>query len=222
MEALMSLKIREIFKSIQGEGPHAGRPAIFIRLAGCNLACDFCDTDHYTSVTEMAEKEVLKRVQELSMDTFIELIVITGGEPLLQNITNLVSDLLDYDFEIQLETNGTQPISDTFQTLLDDHSFAGEGPVDFVCSPKKGHPVHDSIQNETLYWKYLVDVKDKIGADGIPEGCSRPTEDHALQEIFLQPVDNHNAKQNARITAELCIKHGHRLSMQLHKIVGIA
>lgn len=104
------LQISEIFRSLQGESTLAGRPCIFIRLAGCNLQCHWCDTQYatHTSGRSLAVSDILQEV----VSSATRLACITGGEPLLQNATPaLVEHLLDHGLTVQVETNGSQDIS---------------------------------------------------------------------------------------------------------------
>ncbi len=104
----MLYSINEMFYSIQGEGYHAGRPAVFIRFAGCNLNCPWCDTDH-TKKTELTVDEIVGNVKILipifSAEGF--LVVLTGGEPLLQNLKPLCLALKKLGCYIAVESNGT-------------------------------------------------------------------------------------------------------------------
>ena len=95
------LLVREIFHSIQGEGPFVGCPAVFVRLSGCNLACKFCDTDHMTEINGMTDQEILSEVDRLTRGSETNLVVITGGEPFLQNFGSLVELLSADSYEIQ-------------------------------------------------------------------------------------------------------------------------
>lgn len=111
------MKVNEIFYSLQGEGYHTGTPAVFLRFSGCNLKCDFCDTNHEDG-TEMSHAEIVEAVTCFPSRH----IVITGGEPSLQLDHLLVSMLHEVGFYIQVETNGT-------------HTLPEE--VDWItCSPK--------------------------------------------------------------------------------------
>jgi len=100
------LDISEIFCSIQGESTFTGLPCIFIRLAGCNLRCKYCDTTYsYETKFEKSVNQVLKEIKKYDP---IKLVGITGGEPLLQpNIYNLITGLRYHNYKILLETNGT-------------------------------------------------------------------------------------------------------------------
>jgi 7-carboxy-7-deazaguanine synthase len=105
----VSLKVNEIFYSIQGESSFAGKPCVFIRLTGCNLRCSYCDTKYaYDEGNMMSLDGILAHVKEYNCP----LVEVTGGEPLLQNETPLlVNRLLDGEYEVLLETNGTIDIS---------------------------------------------------------------------------------------------------------------
>ena len=117
------MRVNEIFYSIQGEGHYTGTPAVFVRLAGCNLNCWFCDTEFH-SFTEMSEDEIVAEASQYPS----RYMVITGGEPTLQLTASLTSKLHAIGFYIMLETNGTQPLP--------------EGcAVDWItCSPKRPSP----------------------------------------------------------------------------------
>ena len=103
------LQIKEIFTSIQSEGPFAGCPAIFVRFGGCNLACSFCDTDFTTDVRAMSVAAIVGEVQRVKRheESAATLVVITGGEPFLQDFRDLVLELVDECLTVQIETNGT-------------------------------------------------------------------------------------------------------------------
>ena len=100
-----SLRVNEIFMSIQGESSHAGKPCIFIRLTGCNLRCSYCDTVHaYNEGSAMTLDEILKRARGYKSSN----ICITGGEPLLQaNLSKLINILKKNHFNVYIETNGS-------------------------------------------------------------------------------------------------------------------
>jgi len=95
-------KINETFYSIQGEGHHTGMPAVFIRFAGCNLACSFCDTDHST-YKELTQLDVMNEVKKYPCKN----IVLTGGEPTLQLDPEFCYPLKEAGYQLHLETNGT-------------------------------------------------------------------------------------------------------------------
>mgnify|MGYP006267611355 CR=1 FL=1 len=105
-----SMKVCEVFASIQGESTYAGLPCVFIRMTGCNLRCPYCDTVYaYEEGTEVSEGKVINAVESYG----ITLVEVTGGEPLLQNATfSLMKKLLDKGLTLLLETNGSMSIRD--------------------------------------------------------------------------------------------------------------
>ncbi len=112
------MRVNEIFYSLQGEGVHTGCPAVFVRLSGCNRACEFCDTD-FASFREMTEREVVDAVRKFPA----RIVIITGGEPALQLTASLVDALHAAGRRVHVETNGSLPLP---------------ANVDWVtCSPKK-------------------------------------------------------------------------------------
>lgn len=105
------MKVCEIFVSIQGESSYAGLPCIFIRMTGCNLRCTYCDTTYaYEEGIDMSQEDVLERVKTYG----INLVEITGGEPLLQSehVLPLIDRLIDNGFKVLIETNGSLSIKD--------------------------------------------------------------------------------------------------------------
>jgi len=99
------LKINEIFKSIQGESTFAGLPCTFVRLAGCNLRCTYCDTNYaYYNGKELSDEEIVSKIEEYG----VKCVEFTGGEPLLQEETpQMIKNLLDKDYNVLIETNGS-------------------------------------------------------------------------------------------------------------------
>lgn len=224
------LRVQEIFKTVQGEGPYAGRPAYFIRLAGCNLRCYFCDTDFESRYdNKLTIMQILEQLNCLAAGSNIGLVVITGGEPLLQNIAPLIKMLRKSTFDVQIETAGTVWLPQL-------EAMAYYLGYDFiVCSPKTPK-VHPRIEALCWHWKYIVSDDNLSLIDGLPEASTqKPTPacaDHTLfrpdpdthRTIWLQPLDAGNPEQNARNTKaalDSCLKYGYRLSLQLHKLLGL-
>jgi 7-carboxy-7-deazaguanine synthase len=202
-----SLEIKSIFKTIQGEGPFIGMPAVFIRLGGCNLACNFCDTD-FEDFNMLTINNIIEEVEKLTIN--IKLVVITGGEPFRQPIELLCYKLVDLDYMVQIETNGT-----LYRNLPD--------KVHIVCSPKAGKNGYALLRDDLLSHinalKFLV-------AKNIPKYSNIPEVGQSKYNIpvFIQPMDQNNLllnKENERLAIDLAIKYGHRLSLQTHKILGI-
>lgn len=147
---MIKIKVSEIFTSFQGEGPYIGTPATFLRLYGCNLNCEWCDTDISTyemlSVDDVAE--ILMTQMEFNN---INLLVITGGEPTLQmeEIKRLIKELPD-DIKIQLETNGS-----IFEYLPE---------IEYVISPKedKEKVFENYYKYENVFFKFVITSKEDI------------------------------------------------------------
>ena len=135
------MKVNEIFKSIQGESSFAGLPCVFVRLAGCNLRCSYCDTTHaYEENTEIAVDEILEKVKSFNCP----LVEITGGEPLLQEKTYLLlNKLLDAGERVLIETNGSLDIS-----RVDERAIR---IMDLKC-PGSG-------ESDKTYWKNLDNLR---------------------------------------------------------------
>lgn len=204
------LDVQEIFPTIQGEGPYAGHPAIFIRLGGCNLACSFCDTE-FESFTTIGIQTLIQQVQGLNEARRYDLVVITGGEPLRQNINALCSALLTSGYRIQIETNGT------FDPRCPDE-------VSIICSPKmvegRATGIKQSIIERLAAWKVIVSAHD-------PDYSNVPdiVLEHHHIPIYVQPMDEQDEKKNKEnqdYTLALALKGGYRISLQLHKLLGIA
>lgn len=237
-----SLRVQEIFYSIQGEGPYAGMPAVFLRLAGCNLRCSFCDTDFESNMDSLysleavidAVREVVDAQREQAAPGWHpKLLVITGGEPMLQNFAPLAKHFARTgEFEmIQVETAGT-----VWNPALED--FFNEFGVYYkkltlVCSPKTGN-IHPWIRELCQDWKYIVtmgEVNPNNGSSlvnpqtGGPVDLYFPDPNEVGNTIYLQPCDTQNADQNKLImdkAASLAMKHGYRLSIQIHKLLGLS
>ena len=220
-----SLHVNSIFYTLQGEGPYAGCPAVFIRLAGCNLQCPQCDTE-YTTRRMMTVEEIFDCIIEKCEPSWMMkrgLVVISGGEPFRQTLLPLVRRLLSAECKVQVETNGT-----LYQAELPYHH------KDFmlVCSPKTGK-VAPGLWPYIKALKYVATLESLVGSeDGLPTHAlehpnggmlARPS--FAFKgEIYLQPVDekdDHKNRLNAQAVVASCLKNGYRLCLQMHKIVDV-
>lgn len=208
-----NLEVKNIFKTLQGEGLFVGMPAIFVRLGGCNLACKFCDTD-FEDFTLISIEQIITEVSNLASDQsgklIVKLVVITGGEPLRQPIELLCQKLSDIGFTVQIETNGT-----LYRKLPKE--------VYIVCSPKAGVNGYTKIREDLLpnisAIKFLV-AKDIRQYNNIAEVGQ------SLYNIpvFIQPIDQNDQylnRKNTELAIKLALSSGYRLSLQLHKIIGV-
>jgi 7-carboxy-7-deazaguanine synthase len=211
----VSYTAKEIFLTLQGEGVHTGRAAVFLRFAGCNLwtgreedrsraVCGFCDTDfvgigpdggQFADAGALADAVASRwpRGGEAGSRRFV---VCTGGEPLLQLDTDAIDALHARGFAVAVETNGTRP--------------APRG-IDWICmSPKARAPLVLRAGDE------LKLVFPQAGAE--PERFELLDFEH----FFLQPMDGPDLKQNTALAVEYCLRNARwRLSIQTHKGLGI-
>lgn len=216
------LEVHSIFATIQGEGPFAGHPAIFIRLAGCNLQCPGCDTDYTSKRLDFQPSEIVDEVfSKLTSDFRCSIVVITGGEPFRQNLTPLLHNLLVRGFRVQIETNGTLPPSPQMPT---------ENVV-IVVSPKTGS-VHKDIHALATCYKYVLDPREhgNVASDGLPRVVLGHKNDGMVARpntprlIYVQPADVGNDFANTIIrddVARIAMEHGYCLQLQIHKILGL-
>jgi 7-carboxy-7-deazaguanine synthase len=208
-----NLDVQEIFPTLQGEGPYAGYPSVFIRLGGCNLACDFCDTEFETyknfSLTEILE-EVQRLAKNSSGEIVRKLIVITGGEPLRQPIEKLCEELVKSNFLVQIETNGT-----LFRELPPE--------VKIICSPKssngKYHQIRPDLISRINAFKFIISKSQENYRDIAEVGQSK-----FQIPVYVQPMDEYDeAKNRANLeyVVKLCEENAYFLSLQIHKILGL-
>ena len=211
---MSNYKVKEIYYTLQGEGAHTGRPAVFCRFTGCNLwsgreedrskaICQFCDTDFWGIDGENGGKytalALAKKVASLwpeNMEGSTPYVVCTGGEPLLQLDEKMIEAFHELGFEVAVETNGTVE--------------APKG-LDWICmSPKANTEIVLTKGNEL---KLIY-----------PQAGAEPTrfENLDFEHFFLQPMDSPRAKENTKETLEYCLKHPRwRLSLQTHKMLDI-
>jgi 7-carboxy-7-deazaguanine synthase len=189
------LQLAEIFYSVQGEGTWTGTPAVFVRLAGCNLSCAFCDTDYSLKFIASVD-EVVARVRAEGGDC--PMVILTGGEPLAQAGTPALIDALRADGRrVHIESNGTMPTE-----LPDD--------VWLTVSPKERlAPMMAQRANEA---KLIVDGR-------VPEEWV--AEFPQTTRIFLQPEGNKPANVALAIDAAKRAPSRLRLSLQTHKFIGV-
>jgi len=213
----MSYSVKEVFYSLQGEGFHSGRPAIFCRMSKCNLwtgreadradaVCQFCDTDFigtdgqnggkFSDAEALCQHLLQFWPQNASVNPFV---VLTGGEPLLQVDDALVQALHAHHFEIAVETNGTKSAPDN---------------IDWICmSPKANAPIIlDSGHELKLVYPQ-------------PELMPEKVADLNFEYFYLQPMDDKDpqvSQSNIKQAVDYCLKNPQwSLSLQTHKLLGI-
>jgi len=203
-----------MFYTLQGEGAHAGRPAVFCRFSGCNLwtgrevdrakaICQFCDTDFVGTDGEGGGKFAEASTLAASIDALwpttypaSKYVVFTGGEPLLQLNGQLIDAMHAVGFEIAIETNGTLPVP---------------SGVDWICvSPKMG---------SELVVKKGSEIKVVIPQD---KQSLAAYENLDFDHFFVQPMDGPLAEQNTRMAIDVCKRNPKwKLSLQTHKLLQI-
>lgn len=211
----MAYSVKEIFYTLQGEGAQAGLPAVFCRFTGCNLwsgreadrasaACHFCDTDFVGTDGSFGGKyptvdTLVAQIQALwpAQNTTHRLVVLTGGEPLMQVNTPLINALHAQGFRVAVETNGT---------------LVAPPGIDWLCvSPKAGTAwVQQQGQELKIVWPQSGHNLSMLAEVG--------TFDHR----FLQPMDGPHQAGHVALCIEACLQDPRwRLSLQTHKISGI-
>lgn len=213
MSASPRYRVKEVFgPTLQGEGPHAGLPCLFVRLAGCNAwdgrpetraasACPYCDTN-FAGGDWLTLDELGARLARLERRPYFGC-VLSGGEPLLQTDAALIAWLAERFAWVDIETNGTRPCPPR------------PPGVTVICSPKAipGQP----LVVEPDCWKILVPAQEAFLPQALASG--RP--------VFVQPVCPDGGPRGPDYEAALdrcialCLGHGCRLSLQLHKLCGL-
>lgn len=222
------LVVNEVFLTIQGEGPYAGTPAVFLRLAECNLACTFCDTQFEGGIKYSPQElmVVIRNLLDCHGKFTPKMLVITGGEPLLQDMAEFCRIYHMYypTHAIQIETAGT-----VWQDSISEMCLTGV--IDIVVSPKTP-VVHPEAHLHANAWKYIVREGWVADDDGLPDIPTQPgllkrtklARPNRPSEIYVQPVDEQDVLQNERninFAAEIAMRYGYRLSLQVHKLLGL-
>jgi organic radical activating enzyme len=193
----MNLKVKELFYSLQGEGGRQGVASIFIRLSGCNLKCDFCDTD-FSGGKDMSLEQILSAIRQFPC----RWIIWTGGEPTLQLTNECLLFFKQAGFHQAIESNGYNQLSE----LLDYTVVSPKGKPDYT---RKINPKVDEIRLPVRENELLPPI------EVLPEA----------RYYFLSPIFTENpteTKANINYCVEQIKKHPEwRLSLQIHKLIGI-
>lgn len=193
----MRYPIVEIFESLQGEGRNVGRPCVFIRFAGCNLKCPWCDTGHAARF-ELDRADLLKELEQFRTRS----VVLTGGEPTIQQeMPELVTALKQRGYWIAVETNGTCEAD-------------WLGFVDYVaCSPKAEFP-------EALRLSHADEVRVVASSEAVVDFCRALPDRLSASDYYVSPCDRDGEIDFATAKSVLAQLTGWSLSVQLHKILG--
>ena len=218
-------KINELFETIQGEGSFTGQPSIFLRLQGCPVGCSWCDTKHtwetkidkQVAVTDMLGKsEESEYWSQLSVDDILSVfsqtsyqakhVVITGGEPCMFDLTPLCLALEDKGYSCQVETSGTFPIN------VSEKCWVTVSPK---VNMKGGYKILNSamlraneIKHPVATEQHVDDLKGLLALHNVTK-----------TPVYLQPISQ--KERATQLAIDTCIKNNWRLSIQVHKYIGI-
>lgn len=218
-------KINELFETIQGEGAFTGQPSIFIRLQGCPVACSWCDTKHTWEIAledKVAKEQIIAKTQEtskwasFSTEQILALfkaqgfkakhIVITGGEPCMVDLTPLCHALEQAGYSCQIETSGTFEVrttKDCWVTVSPKVNMRGGYEI-LASAMQRANEIKHPVATE----QHIEDLKSLIAKHQVSN-----------TPVYLQPISQ---KQRAtELAIATCIANNWRLSVQVHKYIGI-
>lgn len=215
------------FYTIQGEGPYAGEPSVFVRLHGCGLRCHFCDTQFSDPTDPVCSVDTLVgavlQKWPFHPATRRPLVVVTGGEPMRQAIGMLCARLALAGCRVQIETSGV-----LWQPFLDQDWARRD--VTVVVSPKTP-AIHADMQRRADAFKYVVRAGGVDAEDGLPVESTQVAGQRARLSrprpgapVFLSPMDEYAPEKNTAnraAVAQLALTYGYRAGVQLHKVLEI-
>ncbi len=197
----VTLPVMEAFDTLQGEGFHSGRSAYFIRLGGCDVGCHWCDVKESWNAEEHPAQSIAEIIENAGKSS-AEVVVITGGEPLMYDLTELTIQLQSLGKSVHVETSGAHPIS---------------GNWDWICfSPKKFKPAHKE------FFRYSDELKVVIYHKSDLEWAEQLSQqmDQSVN-FFLQPEWSKKDQMTALIVEYIKQNPKWRISLQTHKYLGI-
>ncbi len=222
---MIQYKINELFETIQGEGSFTGQPSIFIRLQGCPVACSWCDTKHTWEIAlddEVSQQTMLAKPQETSQWTAMTVeqilalvseqgfqakhIVITGGEPCMVDLTPLCNAFEQLGYSTQVETSGIFEINVSAKCWV---------TVSPKINMRGGFAVLNSAMNRAN------EIKHPIATEQHVSDLKKLLSEHNVENtpIYLQPISQ--KPRATELAIETCIANNWRLSVQVHKYLGI-
>lgn len=212
---LTSFPVMETFYSIQGEGYNTGKAAFFIRLAGCDVGCVWCDVKESWDAKQHSVRSIKELIAEIKSSGAVN-VIITGGEPCMYNLDSLTAELKNHNLNIWLETSGAYPITGTF---------------DWICvSPKKfKFPVTESLKKANELKVVIYNKSDFDWAEENKSGSLKETSGSIEQllktkkncHFFLQPEYSVFEKVMPLITDYVKRNPQWQISLQTHKIIGV-
>jgi len=222
---MIQYKINEMFETIQGEGSFTGQPSIFIRLQGCPVGCSWCDTKHTWEVElsdETTKENMLTKSQETSQWTELDVaqiqalvteqkynakhIVITGGEPCMVDLTPLCDAFENVGYSTQVETSGT------FEILVSNKCWVTVSPK---INMRGGYPILVSAM------KRANEIKHPVATEQHVDDLKKLLAEHNVENtpVYLQPISQKS--RATQLAIDTCIANNWRLSVQVHKYLGI-
>jgi 7-carboxy-7-deazaguanine synthase len=222
---MIQYKINEMFETIQGEGSFTGQPSIFIRLQGCPVGCSWCDTKHTWEVElsdEITKENMLAKSQETSQWTSLSVaqiqalvseqgykakhIVITGGEPCMVDLTSLCDAFENVGYSTQVETSGT------FEILVSNKCWVTVSPK---INMRGGYAILSSAM------KRADEIKHPVATEQHVDDLKALLLEHNVEHtpIYLQPISQKD--RATKLAINTCIENNWRLSVQVHKYLGI-
>jgi len=225
---MTNLRVNEIFYSLQGEGAFVGMPTVFLRLQGCNLRCNWCDTAYAQEYTEgilMSTHSILIEIHNVSKNTTLlggRHVCITGGEPLTQEeeLASLILELPKYDFFTSIETNGSLPVPKWFNSI---YSWVAD-----VKCPSSGVEVDPLVAEQWLglreqdQVKFVVETEEDLKF--VESILTTPFGNRLIYrpQVFISPAFEEGAlfkRPWAQYIAEFCKRLNVRMSLQTHKLI---
>lgn len=223
------LLVHSLFWTLQGEGPFSGQAAVFLRLAGCNLKCPFCDTEYTKGALTYPLGTLVNEIQ-LTRPGLISadpLLVITGGEPFRQNIAPLVDAMLERGWTVQVETNGVlRP-----QQWQDHFLWTRCRKYHIVVSPKTTD-IDEKMTYMAGSYKYVLSHDSVDPKDGLPIlALGNKTKSRVARPpkvftgtTYINPMDANDELTNdlnRRACAESAMQFGYTMGLQIHKLIGL-
>lgn len=218
------LDVHSIFSTVQGEGPYCGHPAVFVRLAGCNLQCPGCDTEYTQGRKPMEYTEIYNTMLRATLadGSLTKLMVVTGGEPFRQpEIVAFINwMIMQHGWAVQVETNGSMQIP-----------LELNNACTVVCSPKSSK-LHPSALQRANHFKYVL----KAGNFRVEDGLPLQALDHRATpyigrppanfrgNIYLQPMDEQDPvknRANIQQVVQNAKQYGYIVQLQVHKYLEV-
>lgn len=196
MERQTVYKVNEIFETIQGEGFFTGEPVIFVRLSGCSMGCEFCDTKYSQEIHyNLTAEQILRQLENFTKKR----VVISGGEPFEQDLAQLLCALNRENYDISIETNGAHPIIKSYGTWV-------------TVSPKK------QFLSESL--KSASEIKFVISNEEDIVRAKKMMSHYKKDYFYLQPESG--KEEATKLCVKTCLEDPRfKLSVQVHKLIDI-